>query len=161
MFGLFILLVITATATIPLWLRLFGLRPTFNGPLTFLPVIAAALFLVSYSLPNPIFVDQTNTFVQHFVGGGLYTACLYVYFSSVFKWRFSVPISLLLLFGWVSAFGAANELFELLLNQLAMTNINLRDTNWDILANTLGAFVGYGLLRALSAIRRSYHASTA
>jgi len=45
------------------------------------------------------------------------------------------------LFALVSALGCVNELAELLMVKVGLARITLDDTNWDILANTLGAAV--------------------
>ena len=43
------------------------------------------------------------------------------------------------LFALVSALGCINELAELFMVKFGLASITLDDTNWDILANTLGA----------------------
>ena len=43
------------------------------------------------------------------------------------------------IFALVSALGCINELAELCMVKLGLARIALDDTNWDILANTLGA----------------------
>lgn len=131
------------TASIPLVVQ--ALNPQRSAP-WLLPVIAAGLFIISFQLPEIAISNQTDTFTQHAVGGGVYCALLFVYFSRLYNWQLTLPVQALLLFAWVSAFGAANELFELALNQLGLAQINLQDTNWDILANTVGAYVGYAIL---------------
>ena len=42
-------------------------------------------------------------------------------------------------FALVSALGCINELAELFMVKVGLAHITLDDTNWDILANTLGA----------------------
>ena len=42
-------------------------------------------------------------------------------------------------FALVSALGCINELAELFMVKVGLARITLDDTNWDILANTLGA----------------------
>ncbi len=44
-------------------------------------------------------------------------------------------------FALVSALGCVNELAELFMVKVGLAHITLDDTNWDILANTLGAAV--------------------
>ena len=44
-----------------------------------------------------------------------------------------------LVFALVSALGCINELAELFMVKFGLARITLDDTNWDILANTLGA----------------------
>ena len=43
------------------------------------------------------------------------------------------------IFALVSALGCINELAELFMVKAGLASIKLDDTNWDILANTLGA----------------------
>lgn len=133
-------IIATVTACIPLIARTFA--PTKKAT-WYLPVTAGVLFLLSFRLPEIPITSQTSTFTQHAVGGGVYCALLFVYFAQLFRWDWSHSTTAIILFAWVSAFGAANELLELLLNQLGVARINLSDTNWDILANTMGAFIGY------------------
>jgi len=111
-----------------------------------LPVLAAFLFIIAWFLPNIHISKETTTFQQHFVGGGIYSACLYVYFKKLLGWKLPLIPSLIVLFAWVSAIGVANELIEFTLTKLNLAQIGTGDTDWDLLANTLGAFVGYGLL---------------
>lgn len=111
-----------------------------------LTILAAFLFIIAWFLPDIHISKETTTFQQHFVGGGIYSACLYVYFKKLLGWKLSLIPSLIVLFAWVSAIGVANELIEFTLTKLNLTHIGTGDTDWDLLANTLGAFVGYGLL---------------
>lgn len=118
-----------------------------------LPILAAFLFIIAWSLPNIHTSNETTTFTQHFVGGGTYSACLFVYFKKLFGWELSLIPSLLVLFAWVSAFGVANELIEFTLTKLNLAQFATGDTGWDLLANTLGALMGYLLLRAVKVER--------
>lgn len=111
-----------------------------------LPIVAAFLFITAFFIPNIHISKETTTFQQHFVGGGMYTACLYVYFKKLLGWSMSLPISFIVLFAWASAFGVANELLEFTLTKLQFAQIGTGDTDWDLLANTLGALTGYIIL---------------
>lgn len=111
-----------------------------------LPILAGVLMVVSTQLPNIHISNQTSTFQQHFVGGGMYSACLYLYAKQLFCWRLPWFIDLLALFAWVSAFGVANKMIEFALLELRLAHIDTADAYWDLLANTLGGFVGYLLL---------------
>jgi hypothetical protein len=115
-----------------------------------LPVLAGVLMVVSTQLPNIHISNQTSTFQQHFVGGGMYSACLYVYAKQLFRWRLHWLVDLLALFAWVSAFGVANKMMEFALLELHLAHIDTADAYWDLLANTLGGFVGYLLLSRLA-----------
>jgi len=119
-----------------------------KGSASWLPLLAAMLFAVSYVLPT-INISGTETFQQHFVGGGIYSACLFIYFRHTLGWKLPKYTAILFLFAWVSALGVANELFEFTLHQLHLVEIDISDTSWDLVANTLGAFAGYLLLHPL------------
>jgi hypothetical protein len=111
------------------------------------------LFIIAFFIPDISISSETTTFQQHFVGGGLYVACLYVYVKQLLGWKLPLRASILALFAWVAAFGVANELIEFTLTKLQLAQINTVDADWDLLANTLGAFVGYGLLLLVRAER--------
>ena len=113
---------------------------------TWLPILAGILMVVSTQLPIIHISGETTTFQQHFVGGGMYAACLYLYGKQLFGWRIPWLIDPLALFAWVSALGVANKLSEFALLKLGVAHIYTGDAYWDLLANTLGGFVGYLLL---------------
>ncbi len=108
-----------------------------------LPVLAAVLYVSALYLPDIHLTTETKTFQEHFVGGGLYTATLYVYLVQLFGWRPKWPVALFGLFAWASALGVLNELAEFAVTKLGLTRIALSDTSWDLVANTSGALVGY------------------
>ncbi len=105
--------------------------------------MAGVLMLVSIQLPNIHISNETSTFQQHFTGGGLYSAALYIYIKQLFNWRLHGFVNLLALFAWVSALGVANKLAEFALLKLGLASIYTGDAYWDLLANTVGGFVGY------------------
>jgi hypothetical protein len=144
MFLLFVLFVFLVTGFLPLILRKYT---KLKNTSSFLPPLAAFLFFLAFFIPDIHISKETSTFQQHFVGGGLYCACLYYYLKQVMSWRFSWLLDLVLLFAFTSAFGVANELLEFTLNKLNITHIHTGDTDWDLLANTLGAFTGFILLK--------------
>jgi hypothetical protein len=117
---------------------------------SWIPILAGILIVISTQLPNIHISTQTSTFQQHFVGGGMYSACLYIYAKQLFKWRLHWAIDLLALFAWVSAFGVANKMMEFALLELHLAHIDTSDAYWDLLANTLGGFVGYLLFYKLA-----------
>jgi hypothetical protein len=110
---------------------------------TWLPLLAAGLFFVAFLIPDIHISNETTTFQQHFIGGGVYCALLYLYFQKLLKWPAGWLVSLVLLFAWTSAFGVANELLEFTLTKLHLANIGTGDTDWDLLANTLGSLATY------------------
>lgn len=151
MFLIFIACTIIGTACLPLIIMGISRKQTGKhlGSYSWLPLLAAALFLVSYYIPTIHISNETDTFQQHFVGGGMYTACLFIYFQKLLRWNASFLVGLAGLFAWVSALGVANELFEFALVKLNITNIDIRDTSWDLFANTCGALAGYILFLSI------------
>jgi len=117
-----------------------------------LPIVAGVLMVVSTLLPDIHISSETATFQQHFVGGGLYSAALYLYAKQLFGWKMHWFVDLLALFAWVSALGVANKLAEFALLKLGLVDISTGDAYWDLLANTLGGFVGYAALYAFARI---------
>ena len=117
---------------------------------------ACLVFFVSWYLPSPLIDGADTSFTTHFVGGGIFTGLLWLYLKWSLKWRGPWWLEALSLFALVSALGAVNELFELLMVRVGISAIPLDDTNWDILANTLGALATYiGYLLYDSRHRRS------
>ena len=108
-----------------------------------LPIAAGVFMVVSTRLPNIHISNQTTTFQQHFVGGGMYSASLYIYANRLFNWRLYWRFDLITLFAFVSALGVANKLIEFAFLALHLASIDTADAYWDLLANTLGGFVGY------------------
>lgn len=110
---------------------------------------ACGLFAVSWYLPSPLIEGQDTSFSAHFVGGGLFTGLLWYYLKRSLGWRGHWSLEAFSLFALVSALGCINELFELLTVKIGLVWLTLDETNWDILANSLGAlvvYIGYLLL---------------
>lgn len=102
---------------------------------------AGVLFFVSWYLPSPLIEGRDTSFTTHFVGGGLFTGLVWVYLVLAIRWRAHWLVMAFSVFALVSALGCVNELAELLMVKVGLARITLDDTNWDILANTLGAAV--------------------
>ena len=100
---------------------------------------AGVLFFISWYLPSPLIEGRDTSFTTHFVGGGLFTGLLWIYLVLAMRWRSHWFVMAFSLFALVSALGCINELAELLMIKAGLAHITLDDTNWDILANTLGA----------------------
>ena len=94
---------------------------------------------ISWYLPSPLIDGQDTSFTTHFVGGGLFTGLFWAYLVSSMKWRAHWLVMAFSVFALVSALGCINELAELFMVKAGLASIKLDDTNWDILANTLGA----------------------
>lgn len=148
MYLVFLAAVVTFTALIPLWAPKIAAHyklAVHAAPL-WLPILAAVCFGVAPLLPDVHISAQTNSFQEHFFGGGIYTALLYIYFTRLFGWRRHWVVALLALFAWTSALGVANELLEFALVKLNITYIDITDTSWDLVANTVGSLLTYTLL---------------
>ena len=104
---------------------------------------ACILFWVSWYLPSPLIEGRDTSFTTHFVGGGIFTGFLWYYVKQSLGWRSRWPVELFSLFALVSALGCVNELVELGAVKAGISRLTLEDTNWDILANSLGALVAY------------------
>jgi hypothetical protein len=121
---------------------------------TWLPFLAATLYLASAFLPDIHISPETHTFQEHFVGGGVYTTILYIYFTKLLGLRPRWLIALLGLFAWTSALGTANELLEFSLVKLNVTDINISDTSWDLVANSTGMLSAFVIWRLVKLFNR-------
>ena len=115
--------------------------------------VACILFLVSWYLPSPLIDGMDTSFTTHFVGGGLFCGLLWLYLYKTLKCRWPVWLQLISLFALVSMLGTVNELFELVIVQLGLVDIQLIDTSWDLFANTLGSAVFYALYKLVQRLR--------
>ncbi len=106
-------------------------------------ILACLLFFISWHLPSPLIDGQSTSFTTHFVGGGLFTGLLWLYFKYSLSFSAAWWLEGFSLFTLVSALGCVNELFELFIVQAGIEDMTLADTSWDILANSLGALVIY------------------
>lgn len=109
-------------------------------------LIAGALFFIAWYLPSPLIRGMNTHFTTHFVGGGLFTGFLWLYIKNFARQRRHLLYDLTMLYFLVNALGAANELFEFGAVEAGLSDLDPRDTWWDLLANNLGAFlfwIGY------------------
>jgi len=149
MFLLLLFLLAAGTACVPLIVRYlprFFPRLQLYPASAWLPTLAGFLMILSVLLPNIHISNETATFQQHFVGGGMYSAALYFYAKQLFGWRMPWLVDMLAVFSWVSALGVANKLAEFALLKTGLAAISTSDAYWDLLANTLGGYVGYALI---------------
>lgn len=116
--------------------------------------VACVLFAVSWYLPSPLIRGQDTAFVTHFIGGGVFTGLLWLYLKYSLGWRAHWLLEAFSLFVLVSALGCINELAELFFVETGIARILLTDTNWDILANTLGAIGVYCIWKLYDSWRR-------
>jgi hypothetical protein len=154
MFTLIVLTITVLTALLPLivpqltWI--LRLR-TYPSPV-WLPSIAAVLFYFSFYLPDIHISPETTTFQQHLVGGGMYSGVLYLYAKRLFHWNFSGIGDIVMLFAWVSSLGVINKLLEFALAKSNLMILDMSDAYWDLLANTLGAYLVYLILMVVGFI---------
>ncbi len=113
------------------------------------PVIVLAFLFV---LPQLIYNENLGNFLLHFLGGGVVTSIIFEYIKLNLKIKISIITQLALLFFLISGLGCLNEMMEFLLDTLTNKQYSYSrlDTWKDILANTLGVYIGF---LALSAIK--------
>src|SRR4051812_30983035 len=105
MFLVFILIVAGLTLSLPWTAPLVAKKFHFTlreAPM-WLPILAAVLYMASLFLPDNHISSETNTFQEHFVGGGVYTTMLFIYFSKLLGWQPRWYIAFAALFAWTSA----------------------------------------------------------
>ncbi len=83
-----------------------------------------------------------GNFLLHAVGGGMATACTYLYISKNLDVRINWRLNFALLFIFVSAFGIVNELLEYAaeLADMGIFSLDSQDTWRDFVANSSGSF---------------------
>jgi len=126
---------------LPRALRSFGYDEQAHPPWL---CAACLLFFIAYYLPSPLIEGRDTQFVTHVVGGGFFTGMVWIYFTRSIGWKPHIVIEAASLFMLVSALGCLNELAELAIRTFGLADMPLDDTNWDILANTLGSAVLFG-----------------
>lgn len=107
--------------------------------------LAALLWISAFFVPNIPITSESTTFGQHAVGGAVATV-LFLYVTRVYNLSFRYWWQpWLAVYFFASGLGVANELFELLVTASGYIWIDGSDVWWDLLANTVGALVAYGL----------------
>lgn len=115
--------------------------------------LAAYFWIFALSLPAIPISHETTTFTMHFTGG-VVAAILFEYFTKAYQLKFTaIWQQLVLLYLVVSGLGVLNELFEFYLNWSGLDPQSAADTWWDLYANTLGGFLGFGVFRLVAFIR--------
>ena len=151
-----ILLLVTGTIAFPLGVEwVFNRRRALHHDhllLLIATVIATGAILAtnSHSLTN-----RNVNFIEHFAGGGVPSALMYLYLCRSFRLRFNWLQSLAGLFFFVSATGVLNELLEFVLDQTTsgVYSSDRWDTWYDLLANSLGALLGWLIWKLLASVR--------
>ena len=104
-----------------------------------------------------VYDDKFGNFLLH-ASGGFASCLLYIYLLKTLKLRFTWSLTIVLLFGFVSALGVLNELFEYAyeLLHLGTMSFDTHDTWRDFVANTTGAIFAWMLYRVVILARRSF-----
>ncbi len=109
-------------------------------PQSHLLVLAALIYPIARLLPEPDIFADTNTLLQHFIGGGFVSYIYYLYFARRLGWRNDWYDRILIIFAFVSCLGVANELLEFLARAIGLYDLDSSDVWYDLTSNTLGAF---------------------
>lgn len=109
---------------------------------------ALGAYFISWYIPSPTIDGMDTSFSTHFIGGGIFSGLVWLWAKRQLGWKPTWMLELLGVYAFVSALGVANELFELAAVQSGVLHITSVDTWWDLLANTLGAFVFWTGYRA-------------
>lgn len=157
MFIIIVIIISAGTAALPFLLprliRNLNQRAEISPSPAWLAIVAGLFFFGSFYLPDIHISNETDTFQQHFVGGGVYAALIFEYLWRLFGFRTHLIAKMLLLFAFVSTLGVASELAEFTISHLRIMTINTSDTSWDLLANTTGAITGFGGIRLCDLLR--------
>lgn len=137
---------VTPWFAINLYRRYFS-KQKFNA---FLPagkvlIAAAVLYPIARFLPEPHLFEDTRTFLQHLIGGGFVSFLYFLYCKKVLGWKISFAVEIVVIYAFASSLGAANELLEFAARSIGLYDLDGSDVWYDLLANTLGAFVAYGI----------------
>lgn len=112
-------------------------------------VTACLLFGISVIIPSPPIHGQDTQFLTHLLGGGVFVGLLWLYFKRALG-KMPWYMELLYLYIATSALGVANELYELFAYEvIGFDDVPLTDTSWDLVANTLGMLLFYGVYRLM------------
>lgn len=84
-----------------------------------------------------------GNFLMHAVGGGMATACTYLYITKNLNVTINWHLNVALLFMFVSSFGILNELLEYYAELVGagIFSLDSQDTWRDFVANSSGAFL--------------------
>lgn len=137
---------------ITLWIRFEfpNLKTTWRDHWVW--ALAAVVFPLIGSLLDLAFGGIIGNFMLHAVGGGITSAFIYKYLSSLLNIKLNWRLSLVGLFMFTSALGVLNELAEYaaeLLN-LGIFTFDRHDTWRDFVANTSGSILAWAVIMCLS-----------
>jgi hypothetical protein len=116
---------------------------------------ASGAWILSQVLPNIPISVETDTFTMHSMGG-VVAAILFLYVLKVYKITFELWWQQwLMLYFFVSGLGVLNELFEFFIDRAGIFKVIGGDEWWDLLANTVGAFVAFTIYKIVSQLKRT------
>lgn len=115
--------------------------------------------LISLSLGNshPLLANIE----LHSVGGGVVSACAFFYLSRTFKLRVNYRLELVLVFSLAAGMGVLNEISEFVMEllHLGIFSMDTHDTWRDLTSNSVGAIVGWLVIRCLVSLRKQLQKS--
>jgi hypothetical protein len=123
----------------------------------FVPLGAAVLQFCASTIPYLFLNTTPANFLHHAIGGGVAVSIIALYFQSRVWPGQHWFVKGLFVFAVVNILGNANEVLELVAELLTgfAYIANKLDTNIDIVANNVGAGVGFFLALALNRIRNT------
>ena len=142
--------VVLIPVTVFVLLRYGMKRRGVNGN-TALLVSACVLFGISSFFPSPLIHGHDTLFMTHLLGGGVFVGLIWLYLRPALP---TVPwyYELFLLYSATSALGVLNELYETVVFEMGgLSTIN--DTSYDLVANTLGILLFYGVYKLTKALK--------
>lgn len=121
-------------------------------------LVVGALIIVLFStfFSNSIVNTGFGNFLLHFIGGGVNCSLVFEFIKKSTKLEIPFILEIICLFFLVSGLGVANELLEFLLDSLTNLRFSLDrlDTWKDLVANTLGAYTGFGIWKLLELLKK-------
>lgn len=118
-------------------------------------ILACFCYFISWQLPSPLIHGVNTSFTTHLIGGGVFCGLLWLYVQQQLHLKLSWMLELITLYSFVSAFGVANELFELATVEFHLTRLSGADTWWDLFANTLGALVFWIVYKLVGKMKKA------
>ena len=121
------------------------------------PLSAGVLQLLAANIPYLFLERLPANFLHHAIGGGVVVAIIALYFQSRVWPHQTWTIQACFVLAVVNILGNANEILELAA-ELATGTIyiaNKFDTNIDLVANNLGAAVGFGIIMLLRQLKKA------
>ena len=104
--------------------------------------------LIASMISNAVGGTLGNLYL-HGIGGGMSSALLFCYLYNLFDVRLSWRVQIIALFAFVSCLGVLNELLEYAIEVFTplVMSLDSQDTWRDLVANTIGAFMAFGLVK--------------